>query len=261
MNKEKLYYPYYLTSYSPWPFFISIALMNLMLSSLMWINLNNINLFIFNLLLLLLVMFQWWRDLIREFTFLGMMSNLLYFNLRFSMILFILSEVFFFFSFFWAYFHYALSPDIMIGNMWPPLGIDCFNPNDIPLMNSIILIFSGFTITWSHFSLLNNNMKLSMISLNMTIILGIYFTIMQIYEYQEAKFTICDSSYGSIFFMMTGFHGLHVIVGTIFLIVQKFRMQNKHFMFTRHLGFESSSWYWHFVDVVWLFLYINVYWW
>nr|UNY39769.1 cytochrome c oxidase subunit III [Dielis tejensis] len=263
MNK-KMMQPFYLTSKSPWPLLSSFSLMNVMISSLKWINNNNnmsLLVLIINILTLLLVMFQWWRDVVREFTFLGVMTKYMYMNLRFGMILFIVSEVFFFVSFFWSYFHYALAPDIMIGMMWPPKGIKVFNPYDIPFLNSIILITSGLSITWSHYCLLNNNMKMSLNSLMFTIMLGIYFTFMQAYEYKEASFTICDSCYGSIFFMMTGFHGLHVIVGTLFLMVQMLRMYKNHFKSYCHLGFESASWYWHFVDVVWLLLYINLYWW
>lgn len=166
-----------------------------------------------------------------------------------------------FFSFFWAFFHSALSPNIEIGQLWPPLGIKSFNPLDIPLLNTIILISSGITITWSHHSILNKNFKERTLRLLLTITLGIYFTILQLIEYKEAPFTIADSIYGSTFFIATGFHGLHVIIGTLFLFFTLIRIQYLHFSSLHHFGFEAAAWYWHFVDVVWLFLYLSIYWW
>ena len=178
-----------------------------------------------------------------------------------GIILFIVSEILFFFSFFWAYFHSSLSPAIEIGQSWPPLGIIPFNPFDIPLLNTIILVSSGLTVTWSHHAILNNNYKERTIRLLITILLGIYFSALQLIEYIEAPFTISDSVYGSRFFVATGFHGLHVIIGTIFLFFTFYRINLLHFSSIHHFGFEAAAWYWHFVDVVWLFLYVSIYWW
>lgn len=182
-------------------------------------------------------------------------------NIKLGIILFIVSEILFFFSFFWSFFHLRLTQLIELGINWPPSGILTFNPFIIPLLNTIILLTSGISITWAHHRLLNNYFKQFIISLIITIILGVYFSILQIYEYYEAPFNISDSSYGSIFFIATGFHGLHVIIGTTFLIICYLRNKFIHFSSNHHFGFEAAAWYWHFVDIVWLFLFIVVYWW
>jgi cytochrome c oxidase subunit 3 len=177
------------------------------------------------------------------------------------MILFIVSEVMFFFAFFWAFFHSSLAPTIEIGSVWPPLGIEVLNPWDIPLLNTLILLLSGVTVTWAHHSIVAGERKQAIISLTLTVSLGIIFTIFQALEYIEANFTISDSVYGSTFYMATGFHGFHVLIGTIFLSVCLLRLFYKHFTRQHHFGFEAAAWYWHFVDVVWLFLFITIYWW
>lgn len=176
------------------------------------------------------------------------------------MILFITSEIFFFLSFFWAFFHSSLSPDIFIGQRWPCKGIKSFNPIGIPLINTLILLRSGVTLTTSHHFIILGNKKNCNNFLLITIILGIYFSLLQFIEYKEASFTIADSVYGSTFFISTGFHGIHVLIGTMFLSVCLIRETKNHFSSYHHFGFEAAAWYWHFVDVVWLFLYIFIYW-
>jgi cytochrome c oxidase subunit 3 len=171
------------------------------------------------------------------------------------------SEVLFFFRFFWAFFHRRLSPTIEIGIQWPPIGISPFNPFQVPLLNTIILLSSGFTVTWAHHAIIENNFSQAWQRLTLTVILGVYFTILQGIEYWEARFSISDSVYGSTFFLATGFHGIHVIIGTTFLAVCLIRLNIKHFSINHHFGFEAAAWYWHFVDVVWLFLFITIYWW
>lgn len=203
----------------------------------------------------------WWRDVIREATFSGSHTTFVFEGLRLGIVLFIVSEVFFFISFFWAYFHSSLSPTIEIGQLWPPAGIQPFHPFNIPLLNTIILISSGLTITWSHHRILNKNFYESKVSLLITILLGTYFRLIQLIEYIEAPFSISDSIYGSTFFIATGFHGLHVLIGRTFLIVCLIRISLIHFSSLHHFGFEAAAWYWHFVDIVWLFLYVSVYWW
>jgi len=173
----------------------------------------------------------------------------------------LLQKFYFFFSFFWAFFHRRISPTIEIGAQWPPIGIYPFNPFQVPLLNTIILLSSGVTVTWSHHSIIENNHSQAVYSLILTVALGIYFTLLQAMEYWEARFSISDSVYGSTFFLATGFHGLHVIIGTTFLIVCLARQLIYHFSSGHHFGFEAAAWYWHFVDVVWLFLYIRIYWW
>lgn len=171
-----------------------------------------------------------------------------------------LRNFFFFLSFFWAFFHNFLSPRIEIGRNWPPKILKIFNPYNIPLLNTIILLRSGITITWSHYIILIEKFNKIKNSLITTILLGIYFSLLQYIEYTESLFNISDSIYGRIFFLITGFHGIHVIIGTIFIISTFLRLTKSHFSKLHHFGFEASSWYWHFVDVIWLFVYIFLYW-
>lgn len=254
-------HPFHLVTPRPWPLIISLSLFNNFWRIIRWFhNLNNYLIF-FSIPNTLICCYLWWRDVNRESTFQGWHSLKVLRGIRLGIILFIISEVIFFFSFFWAYFHSSLAPNIEIGQLWPPKGIIPFNPFDIPLINTIILISSGLTVTWSHHSIINNHLQERKKSLFITIILGIYFTLLQIIEYKESPFTIADSIYGSTFFITTGFHGLHVIIGTLFLLICLIRINNLHFSSTHHFGFEGAAWYWHFVDVVWLFLYISIYWW
>nr|YP_009443853.1 cytochrome c oxidase subunit III [Prionoglaris stygia]ATU07074.1 cytochrome c oxidase subunit III [Prionoglaris stygia] len=252
---------FHLVNQSPWPLTGALSALTLTSGLVNWFHNFNINLFTLGFILMLLTMIQWWRDIIRESTFQGCHTLKVSLGMRWGMILFITSEVLFFVSFFWAFFHSSLSPTMEIGCTWPPQGIYAFNPLQIPLLNTIILLSSGISITWSHHALLKNNFSQTIQSLTITAILGIYFTILQGFEYIEAPFSIADSIYGSSFFMATGFHGLHVIIGTIFIISMVFRLKKLHFSNQHHFGFEAAAWYWHFVDVVWLFLYISIYWW
>nr|WAJ48513.1 cytochrome c oxidase subunit III [Pleroneura sp. 1 GYN-2021b] len=254
-------HPFHLVDYSPWPFTGSIGAMVIMSGMVKWFHLFNTNLLFLGALITMLTIYQWWRDITREGTYQGHHTIIVTTGLRWGMILFIISEVFFFISFFWAYFHSALSPSIEIGAIWPPTGITPFNPFQIPLLNTTILLSSGFTVTWAHHGLMENNFNETFQGLLITILLGMYFTVLQAYEYIEASFSIADSIYGSIFYMATGFHGIHVIIGTSFLLICLIRHNLQHFSSHHHLGFEAAAWYWHFVDVVWLFLYISIYWW
>lgn len=254
-------HPFHLVDYSPWPLTSAIGIITLVSGIIKWFHNYNFNLLILGYIIVILSIYQWWRDITREGTYQGKHTILVSKGLRWGIILFIISEIFFFVSFFWAFFHRRLSPNIEIGAIWPPAGITPFNPFQIPLLNTIILISSGVTITWAHHALIENNFSQTFQGLFITITLGIYFTILQAYEYIEASFTIADSIYGSTFFIATGFHGLHVIIGTIFLTVCLIRHSLNHFSNKHHFGFEAAAWYWHFVDVVWLFLYISIYWW
>nr|YP_010730249.1 cytochrome c oxidase subunit III [Blepharipa latigena]WEG23064.1 cytochrome c oxidase subunit III [Blepharipa latigena] len=254
-------HPFHLVDYSPWPLTASIGAMTSVSGLVKWFHQYDPNLFFLGNIITILTIFQWWRDVTRESTYQGLHTEMVTTGLRWGMILFILSEILFFFSFFWAFFHSSLSPSIELGTIWPPMGITPFNAFQIPLLNTVILLTSGITVTWSHHSLMENNHSQTTQSLFFTIILGIYFTILQAYEYMEAPFTIADSSYGSTFFMATGFHGIHVMIGTTFLLICLTRHLNNHFSKNHHFGFEAAAWYWHFVDIVWLFLYISIYWW
>jgi cytochrome c oxidase subunit 3 len=238
------------------------------------------------------VAFMWWRDCIRE-AHGGDHSPVVQLHMRYGMLLFIASEVMFFVAWFWAYFDVALFPsglaDLPIfgpdgnvigkgqeqiglvqrneltGGQWPPVPNEAFqktfDPWGLPLVNTLVLLLSGTTVTWAHHALLHNNRSGLIWGLTLTVILGVLFTILQAYEYTHAAFSFSNHIYGSTFFMATGFHGFHVIVGTIFLAVCLFRAMAGHFTPTQHFGFEAAAWYWHFVDVVWLFLFMAIYVW
>nr|YP_010490515.1 cytochrome c oxidase subunit III [Regioscalpellum regium]UWM13001.1 cytochrome c oxidase subunit III [Regioscalpellum regium] len=254
-------HPFHLVELSPWPLTASIGALSLTSGLSYWFHYNNLMILALGVSIIFISSYQWWRDISREGTYQGLHSSSVIVNLRWGMILFIISEVFFFLSFFWAFFHASLAPSVEIGTHWPPMGILPFNPFQVPLLNTAILLSSGVTITWSHHSLMNNNHSQAAQALLITIILGIYFTLIQVYEYLEAPFSISEAVYGSTFFVATGFHGLHVIIGSTFLIICFVRMLNYHFSSKHHFGFEAAAWYWHFVDVVWLFLYVSIYWW
>nr|UPL65655.1 cytochrome c oxidase subunit III [Petillopsis calcar] len=254
-------HPFHLVDPSPWPLTGSIGAMTLASGMIMWLHKNEMYLFWLGMIITLLTMYQWWRDIVRESTFQGKHTIKVVEGLKWGMILFIISEVFFFISFFWAFFHSSLAPTIELGMTWPPKGIKTFNPMEIPLLNTMILLCSGMSVTWAHHSLMSGLHSQTTKALIMTVTLGLLFTLLQGYEYLEAPFCISDSIYGSTFFMSTGFHGIHVIIGTSFLMVCLVRHIKCHFSKTHHFGFEAAAWYWHFVDVVWLFLYISIYWW
>nr|AML25921.1 cytochrome c oxidase subunit III [Staphylinidae sp. BMNH 1274217] len=254
-------HPFHLVDVSPWPLMGALSAMITMIGIIKWFHMFNSNLFFLGSLITMLVMYQWWRDIVREGTYQGLHTYSVTMGLRWGMILFITSEVFFFISFFWGFFHSSLAPTIELGMQWPPVGIETFNPMQIPLLNTLILLTSGLTVTWAHHSMMENDFNQTTQGLTLTVILGIYFSILQGYEYMEASFTISDAVYGSSFYMATGFHGIHVIIGTTFLLVCLLRHLNNHFSSIHHFGFEAAAWYWHFVDVVWLFLYISIYWW
>uniref|UniRef100_UPI0030031824 cytochrome c oxidase subunit III n=1 Tax=Mycetophylax simplex TaxID=341688 RepID=UPI0030031824 len=254
-------HPFHLVSASPWPIIISFSIFNNFIFIISWMhNINNFWL-ISSMPSTLICMYLWWKDILRESTYQGNHTFFVFKGMKIGMILFIISEIFFFISFFWAYFHSSLAPSIEIGQLWPPKGIQPFNPFDIPLLNTIILVSSGLTITWSHHSLIMKNFLESKKSLIMTITLGILFSLLQLFEYMNSPFTMADSIYGSTFFIATGFHGIHVIIGTLFLLICLLRLYKLHFSTYHHFGFEAAAWYWHFVDVIWLFLFISIYWW
>lgn len=206
-------------------------------------------------------MFVWWRDIVRESTLEGFHTNIVQLGLRYGVILFIVSEVMFFFAFFWAFFAASLAPTIELGNIWPPKGIDVFDPKAVPLLNTFILLSSGATVTYSHHAITASNKVEAVWGLVLTVVLAVLFTALQAFEYVSANFTITDGIYGSTFFMATGFHGFHVFIGTCFLFVCLIRLARDHYSVQHHFGFEAAAFYWHFVDVVWLFLYIAVYYW
>nr|YP_010555746.1 cytochrome c oxidase subunit III [Eupelmus anpingensis]UYR45775.1 cytochrome c oxidase subunit 3 [Eupelmus anpingensis] len=258
---KKLFQPFHLVTLSPWPMLLSFSVLISMVGIMNWFNNYSMILMFKGLFLNMLILYQWWRDVIRESTYQGMHTISVVNGLKMGMLLFIISEIMFFLSIFWCYFHMFLSPSIEIGSLWPPKNINAFNPYEIPLLNTIILLSSGISITYCHYSLLNSKYYYSIFSMLITLILGLIFSFFQYFEYKEASFSISDSVYGSIFFMSTGFHGLHVLIGSSFLLINLIRIIKMDYSSSHHFGFEAAAWYWHFVDVVWLFLYLLVYFW
>lgn len=254
-------HPYHLVNPSPWPLVGSIAGGVLATGMIMYMHYSHTWLLYIGIALVLATMFGWWRDVIHEAEVERVHNPVVVFGLRFGMALFIISEVKFFVAFFWAFFHASLDPTAAIEHAWPPPGIQTFDPWELPFLNTLILLLSGVTVTWAHHSLLHGDRKGMINGLACTVGLGLLFSTMQAYEYSHAAFGFTDGIYPSTFYMATGFHGFHVIVGTLFLGVCLIRALRGHFTPEHHFGFEAAAWYWHFVDVVWLFLFVCVYWW
>jgi cytochrome c oxidase subunit 3 len=252
MIKKIQKHSFHLVDPSPWPIIAAFSAFMLTFGSVLYMH---------GFLMILFMMFCWWGDVVREGTFEGQHTLKVQSGLRIGMLLFIISEIMFFFAFFWAFFHSSFNPSIAIGGVWPPAFLIILDPWKIPYLNTIILLSSGASITWSHYSIILGSKTHSLISLFITIFLAVIFTGLQGLEYVTAPFTISDGIYGSTFYMATGFHGFHVVVGTCFILVCLIRLYLNHFTRTHHFGFEAAAWYWHFVDVVWLFLFITIYWW
>lgn len=256
-------HPFHLVSPSPWPIFTCLALLSLTTSGVSTMhNYNQSKLVLLGAFIgLVYSMSLWFRDVISEGTYLGNHTLAVQRGLNMGVALFILSEGLFFLAIFWAFFHSALSPTIELGASWPPMGINSINPFELPLLNTIILLSSGVTVTYAHHSLIQGNRKGALMGLVYTILLAIVFTLFQGVEYTVSSFTISDGTYATCFYFGTGFHGLHVMIGTAFLAVGFWRLLAYQITENHHLGLESGILYWHFVDVVWLFLYISVYYW
>jgi cytochrome c oxidase subunit 3 len=297
MAHDEVHHDYHLVDPSPWPIVGSVAAFLMLIGTVFWMH-EGYNFFglglggtpwvmIVGFVLVLYTMAGWWRDVVKESVVQGHHKPVVKLGFRYGMILFIASEVMFFFAWFWAYFNSAIFPgDVAIG-AWPPEGIVTFDPWHLPFLNTLILLTSGTTVTWAHHAILMGHKRDAVRGLALTVALGVSFTCVQAYEYSHAAFTFgmngldlvplagmgpehsdlgvgignLSAIYGSTFFMATGFHGLHVIIGSIFLIVCLFRAMAGHFTPTRHFGFEAAAWYWHFVDVVWLFLFACIYVW
>ncbi len=272
---------YHIVDPSPWPLFggiggflMAIGAIGLMRDlkgeevNMLGINIAGPWLFYIGVALVLYTMFGWWSDTIKE-AHAGDHTKVVSIHLRYGMIMFIASEVMFFVAWFWAFFDASLfagevgqyARTEFTGSQWPPEGTAVLDPMHLPLFNTITLLLSGTTVTWAHHALLKNDRKGLVWGLALTIILGLIFTSVQVYEYIDAPFAFSGSIYGATFYMATGFHGFHVVVGTIFLIVCLIRAMKGHFTPEQHFGFEAAAWYWHFVDVVWLFLFFAVYIW
>lgn len=246
---------------SIWPLLSSISLFSLLSNIILWsLGKVSLNSFLLTVLLVASLIFLWWKDLKIE-SLLGYHTHKLEVSLRLGILLFILSEVFFFLSFFWAFYDASLAPSIELGLSWPPKGVVPLSVYSVPLLNTIILLSRGITVTWAHHAIINNFYSKAVVRLFTTVFLGAYFLFIQWMEYNEAMFAIADGVYGRTFFMATGFHGIHVIVGTTFLLVTLISLLNSHLTYDHHFSFEAAAWYWHFVDVVWLILFISIYWW
>jgi len=257
---------YHLVNPSPWPFVGSLSAFILAVGAVLYFHDSGPWVMLIGLMGVLYTMVSWWRDVIIEANS-GDHTPVVQLHHRYGMILFIASEVMFFVAWFWAYFDASLYPGEAIqfsrteltGGHWPPDGIETFDPWHLPLINTLILLTSGTTVTWAHHALLEDNREELKWGLILTVGLGALFTVFQVYEYQHAAFGFSGHIYGATFFMATGFHGFHVIVGTIFLLVCLLRAMNGGFTPNQHFGFEAAAWYWHFVDVVWLFLFVVIY--
>lgn len=256
MIRKNFYY--FVPSSNPFPFICSLSSFGLFSSCIIFIKYGDSHYFFLNLFNIFLCAFLWWFSYSSDFNFKGEIFYNLEAGIKFAFILFIFSEVFFFFSFFWSYFHFFLSPILDLGYSWPPCFIKMFNFIDIPLLNTLILLRSGVSVTLSHYFLVKGSF-LFKVFLFITSFLGFVFSLFQYLEYTNSFFSIRDSSFGARFFMLTGFHGIHVLVGTFFLIFVLFRSFSFCFKVNSFFSFEISSWYWHFVDVVWIFLYFFLY--
>jgi cytochrome c oxidase subunit 3 len=262
------HHDYHLVNPSPWPAIGASAVFIMAIGAIMYFHGSQPWILLIGAVGVLYTMAGWWRDVVRE-AHAGDHTQVVQLHLRYGMILFIASEVMFFVAWFWAYFDAAffagevqqIARTELTGGVWPPEGIATFDPWHLPLLNTLILLTSGTTVTWAHHALLHNDRDGLKWGLILTVTLGALFTGVQAYEYSHAAFSYGGHIYGATFFMATGFHGFHVIIGTIFLTVCLGRALAGHFTPRQHFGFEAAAWYWHFVDVVWLFLFACIYVW
>ena len=257
---HKKNHDYHILQPSIWPFLSAISAFIMLTGCVLFFHEYGPAVMIIGLLSVLYCMYGWWSDVITE-SKVGDHTPVVTIGLRYAVIMFITSEVMFFVAWFWAYFNASLFPTEAVGGTWPPPDIKTFDPWDIPLINTLILLLSGTTATWAHHAMIENDRKGLVNGLIATVFLGFLFSCFQAYEYHHATFTMDGNIYGATFYMATGFHGFHVIVGTIFLAVCLFRCMRGHSNPEHHFGFEAAAWYWHFVDVVWLFLFAAIYIW
>jgi cytochrome c oxidase subunit 3 len=253
---------YHILNPSIWPFVAAVGAFIMLYGAVLWMHGSGPYMFLIGLAGVLYVMFAWWSEMVTE-SHVGDHTPVVRIGLRYGFIFFIMSEVMFFAAWFWMFFKHAIFPMATFSEgMWPPPSIETFDPFHLPLINTLILLCSGAAATWAHHALVHENNREDMKwGLILAVALGVLFTIFQIYEYGHASFGFSGNIYGATFFMATGFHGFHVLIGTIFLLVCLLRLQRGHFTPEKHIGFEAAAWYWHFVDVVWLFLFVAVYIW
>ncbi len=261
-------HPFHIVRPSIWPMVGAFSAMALAIGALLYM--QDVSIFgvevgfkgiIFGTLAIIATMFFWWKEVIFETTTEKVHNKVTEISLRYGMMLFIASEVMFFVAFFWAFFNGAFYPTEAIGFVWPPKSVDIIEPFGLPFLMTMILLLSGCTVTWAHHAIRQGDNEQAVKALGISAFLGAAFLCFQIIEYGHATFGFSDGIYSSTFYMATGFHGFHVFIGTVFLTVCWIRAMLGHFTKTQHFGFEAGAWYWHFVDVVWLFLFISVYWW
>jgi cytochrome c oxidase subunit 3 len=270
MAHEKPEHDYHLVEPSFWPFLSAVGALVMALGSVMYLEGGSSFLFFIGLLIILYVMYGWFSDIVRE-SRAGYHTTIVKLGLRYGVFMFIASEVMFFVAWFWAFFDASLfynSAEMplraeAVGGVWPPANIETFDPWHLPLLNTLLLLLSGTTVTWAHHALIHNDRKGLKHGLWLTVVIGFVFSCLQALEYSQAAFPFGGEGgiYSSTFYMATGFHGAHVIIGTICLAVCLIRTYKGDFTRKAHFGFESSAWYWHFVDVVWLFLFVAIYIW
>jgi cytochrome c oxidase subunit 3 len=260
MSTQEQSHPYHLVDPSPWPAFGSLAAFVLAVGAITYMHGGTSWVMVAGFVLVLATMLFWFRDVVREGEYGHYHTPVVAHGLRVGMALFIASEVMFFVAFFWAFFNSAFlfNPQVTI---WPPESIHPLETWDLPFLNTLILLSSGLTLNWAHHALREGNRRDLVRGLLVTVILGVIFLLFQALEYSHATFALADGVYPSTFYLATGFHGFHVFVGVCFLAVCLFRASKGHFTPRQHVGFEAAAWYWHFVDVVWLFLFVWIYWW
>ena len=256
---------YHILNPSLWPFMGALGGFTMLTGTIFWMHGSGPWVGLIGFAMVLFVMFVWWKDVVVEADA-GDHTPVVMIGLRYGVIMFIMSEVMFFLAWFWNFFKHALYPmgpnSPAVDGIWPPVGIETFDAWHLPLINTLILLCSGAAATWAHHAIAHeNNRKDLKNGLLLAIVLGLSFTALQAYEYSHATFDFAGNIYGASFYMATGFHGFHVIIGTIFLAVCYIRALNGQMTPKHHLGFEAAAWYWHFVDVVWLFLFAVIYIW
>ena len=261
MTTHETAHDYHMVDPSPWPVLAALAAGTMAAGLIMFMHDITSWVLPIGAVFVLYAMFVWFRDVVNEATHRGEHTLVVQIGLRYGMALFIASEVMFFVAWFWAFFNASIYPTEQMSFIWPPEGTEIFNPFGVPFLNTIILLSSGVTVTIAHHALKKGDQRGLILWLWATVALGVAFTSFQAMEYMEAPFAFTGGIYGTTFFMATGFHGAHVIIGTTFLAVCLFRAYRGHFKPDHHFGFEAAAWYWHFVDVVWLFLFTFVYWW
>ena len=259
---HEINHDYHILNPSVWPFLGAVGGFTMLFGAVLFFHDNGPWIMLIGAVLIAYVMFAWWSDVITE-SHSGDHTPVVQIGLRYGFILFIMSEIMFFSAWFWNFFKHAMYPmEEGSGGVWPPVGIETFDPWHLPLINTLVLLASGAAATWAHHAIVHENNRKDLIhGLTIAIILGVAFTGLQAYEYSHAAFGFSGNIYGASFFMATGFHGAHVIIGSVFLFVCLMRALKGHFTPTSHIGFETAAWYWHFVDVVWLFLFAAVYIW